>query len=182
MRSHKQESVKSPCLTGVFYEERQGNMSSENLSIVVKDAVEQLGYGCWGIEFSAGRRRALLRVFIDHPEGITHDDCSSVSHQLSGVLDVENPIRRAYTLEISSPGIERLLLEVAHYQRYVGSKVRVICYAPLNGRKKFVGRIGAVRDRTLILETDDGCIEIPVDGVKRANLVFEGDQKQSQLR
>ena len=152
-------------------------MSSDSLSAVVKTAVEQLGYGCWGIQFSAGKRRALLRVFIDHPEGISHDDCSSVSHQLSGVLDVENPIRCAYTLEVSSPGVERPLFEVGHYEAYVGSKARVSCYAPIDGRKKFVGRIEAVEERVLTLATENGSVRIPVDGIKRANLVFETDHK-----
>ncbi len=148
-------------------------MNADNLSAMVRDVVEKLGYQCWGIEFSAGKRRALLRVFIDHPEGITHDDCSSVSHQLSGVLDVEDPIRQPYTLEISSPGIERPLLEIRHYRHYVGSRARVSCYAPIGGRKRFVGRIGAVHERVLVLETDSGHVEIPVDGIKRANLIFE---------
>ncbi len=148
-------------------------MNTDNLSAVVRGVVEQLGYGCWGVEFSAGRRHALLRVFIDHPEGVTLDDCSSVSHQLSGALDVADPIKRSYTLEISSPGVERPLLEIAHYRRYAGSRVRVSCYAPIDGRKRFVGRIGSVRERVLTLETDGGRVEIPVDGIKRANLVFE---------
>ena len=148
-------------------------MNTDSLHAVVRNVVEQLGYGCWGIEYNAGRRRALLRVFIEHPEGITHDDCSSVSHRLSGVLDVEASIRLPYTLEISSPGIERPLLEVDHYRRYVGRRARVNCCAPIGGRKKFVGRIAAVRGRTLTLETEDGCVGIPVDGIKRANLVFE---------
>ena len=147
--------------------------TDSDLHSIVKRVVEQLGYQCWGIEFSAGRRRGLLRVFIDHPEGITHDDCSSVSRQLSGVLDVEDPIRQAYTLEISSPGVERPLLEVEHYRRYAGSKARVSCYAPISGRRRFIGRIGAVQERVVTLETSDGCVEIPVDGIKRANLIFE---------
>lgn len=147
--------------------------ADSDLHSIVRRVVEQLGYQCWGIEFSAGKRRGLLRVFIDHPEGVTHDDCSSVSHQLSGVLDVEDPIRQPYTLEISSPGIERPLLEIEHYRRYAGSRARVNCYAPISGRRKFVGRIGAVQERVVTLETSDGCVEIPVDGIKRANLVFE---------
>ena len=148
-------------------------MNTGSLSVMVRNVVEQLGYGCWGIQFSAGRRRALLRVFIDHPEGISHDDCSRVSHQLSGVFDVEDPIGQPYTLEVSSPGIERPLLEVAHYRQYAGSKARVVCYAPVDGRKKFVGRIKSVSARTLILEIDGDCVDIPVDGIKRANLIFE---------
>ena len=154
-------------------------MNADSLSAVVRTTVERLGYGCWGVEFNAGRRHAVLRVFIEHPRGITHEDCSSVSSQLSGVLDVEDPIRRPYTLEVSSPGVERPLLEVGHYQCYVGHKARVNCYAPIDGRKKFVGVIGSVHERTLILETDDGSVEIPVDGIRRANLVFETDLKNS---
>lgn len=147
--------------------------ADNNLHAIIKRVVEQLGYQCWGVEFSAGKRRGLLRVFIDHPEGVTHGDCSAVSHQLSGVLDVEDPIRQPYTLEISSPGVERPLLKLEHYRRYTGSKARVNCYAPISGRRKFVGRINSVHERVVTLETNDGRVEIPVDGIKRASLVFE---------
>lgn len=148
-------------------------MGRNDLRRVVKEAVGQLGYSCWGVEYNAGKRRAVLQVFIDHPGGITLDDCSSVSHQLSGVLDVHNLIDRAYTLEVSSPGVDRLLLEVDHYRRYLGSKVRISCHAPVNGRKNFVGRVGSVDARNVVLGTDTGDIEIPVDGIRRARLVFE---------
>ena len=160
-------------MAGAFLLWRHHLVNINNLHSKVKNVVDQLGYRCWGVEFNAGKHRALLRVFIDHPEGITHDDCSSVSHQLSSVLDVESPIKQSYTLEVSSPGVERPLLEVDHYRCYVGSKVRVNCYVPINDRKTFVGRIESVCGRTLILKTDIGCVEIPVDEVKRARLVFE---------
>ena len=152
-------------------------MNTDGLFSVVRGTVEQLGYEYWGIELSAGKRRTLLRVFIDHPKGITHEDCSSVSHQLSGVLDVEDPIKRSYMLEVSSPGVERPLLEIGHYQAYVGCKARVNCHAPIEGRRKFVGKIESVQERILMLETDDGRVQIPVDGIKRANLVFETTHK-----
>ena len=148
-------------------------MSSDKLYLTVKRVVEQLGYGCWGVEFNAGRRRALLRVFIDRSEGVTLDDCSAVSHQLGGVLDVERVINTPYTLEVSSPGVDRPLFEIGHYRRYIGSRVRVNCYAPIEGRKKFVGKIEAVGNRTVTLRTDASNVEIPVDGVRQARLVFE---------
>ena len=148
-------------------------MSGDRLYLTAKKVAEQLGYSCWGVEFNAGRRRASLRVFIDRPEGITLDDCSAVSHQLGGVLDVERMINKPYTLEVSSPGIDRLLFEISHYRRYIGSRVRVSCHAPIEGKRKFVGKIEAVSSRTVTLKTDTSNVEIPVDGVKQARLLFE---------
>ncbi len=148
-------------------------MSGDRLYLTVKKVVEQLGYSCWGVEFNAGKRHGVLQVFIDGSEGVTLDDCSAVSHQLSGVLDVERVINQSYTLEVSSPGIDRRLFEISHYRRYIGSKVCVNCHAPIEGRRNFVGKIEAVDNRTVTLKTDASNVEIPLDGVKRARLIFE---------
>ncbi len=148
-------------------------MAYRNIASVVKPVVEAMGYDCWGIQFSTYKRRALLRVFIDHADGISLDDCSSVSGQLSGVLDVENVINCPYTLEVSSPGLERPLLECGQYRRYIGAKIKVHCHTAIDNRKKIAGVLKAVSDEMIKLKVDAGCIEVPFTEISRANLIYD---------
>ena len=115
----------------------------------------------------------MLRVYIDHEDGITLDDCTSVSHQLSGVLDVEDPIRGHYDLEVSSPGLDRPLFTVEHYERFRGRKVRVKLAAKLDGRRNHEGLLAGVRDAELILDVDGEIRNLPLDMIESARLVPE---------
>jgi ribosome maturation factor RimP len=92
----------------------------EHLVNIIQPIVEGLGYECWGIEFNAHPQHGLLRVYIDKAEGILIDDCSKVSHQLSGVLDVEDPIPGNYNLEVSSPGADRPFFKAQQFERFIG--------------------------------------------------------------
>lgn len=152
-------------------------MAYRGITSIVKPVIEAMGYECWGIQFSAHGRRALLRVYIDHVNGISLDDCSAVSEQLSGVLDVESVINRSYTLEISSPGVERPLLEHSQYRRYIGARIKVQCYTAISGRKRIAGVLEAISDEMIRLKADDTHIEIPFVEIRRANLLYEGYQK-----
>ena len=130
--------------------------SKHDLKAILEPAVTALGFELWGVEYLVRGRHRLLRVYIDGPNGITVDDCAAVSHQVSGVLDVEDPIPGEYTLEVSSPGLDRVLFEQAHYARYVGSLLVVRTQAPVSGRRRFRGRLQSVSDDGVVLVLDEG--------------------------
>ena len=119
----------------------------------------------------------ILRVYIDRESGVTLDDCSRVSRQLSAQLDSEDPIEHPYTLEVSSPGLDRPLFSDSDYERFVGRQVRVSTIAPINGRRNFMGRLLGLAGTEVRLALDDGPeITIPRDQIARARLeaVLEG--------
>ena len=146
-------------------------MDKKGLAAFIKPVVEAMGYIYWGSEFSAHRRGSNLRVFIDHADGVTLDDCSAVSDQLSGVLDVEDPLQGPYVLEVSSPGVERRLMSADHYRRYLGSTVAVQSSVLIDGRKNFSGRLVKMDEGVVTLQTDAGAVELALDAIRRARLV-----------
>lgn len=145
----------------------------KDLSDIIRPVVDSMGYTYWGLQFNRQRRRAVLRVYIDHPDGITLDDCSSVSNRLSGVLDVEDAVRQSYILEVSSPGIERPLLNNQHYELYIGAKIKVKSYLPLNNRKNFIGRLEAADEHSITLKIEQELIDIPYSTIKQSQLLCE---------
>jgi ribosome maturation factor RimP len=146
---------------------------SESLLKIVEPAVTGLGYELVGVEYHPQPRNGLLRVYIDQPEGITVDDCERVSHQLSGVLDVEDPIRGHYTLEVSSPGLDRPLFTVEQFERFAGNRVRIRLSAPLAGRRNFSGRLCGVENDNVVVEVDGDETRLPLDSIEQARLVPE---------
>jgi ribosome maturation factor RimP len=145
----------------------------ENLNELIRQPVEMLGYELVGIELTDQGHGKLLRIYIDKEDGINVDDCSSVSHQVSGVLDVEDPIRGNYFLEVSSPGIDRPLFYLEHYQKFCGKKVKIKMASPFNGRRKFTGQIVSVEEETILLDEDGLDYEIPFNLIDSARLVVE---------
>lgn len=141
---------------------------------LVRSVVEPMGYECVGVEHdtstSAG---AVLRVFIDHAGGIGLDDCEAVSHQLSGALDVADPIAGHYDLEVSSPGLDRPLLELGHFRRFAGARARIRLAEKLDGRRRFDGRIVGVDGETVLLDVDGTRIALPFAHIESARLVPE---------
>lgn len=147
----------------------------ENLETLIRQPVEMLGYELVGVELTDQGHGKLLRIYIDKDDGkgINVDDCSSVSHQVSGVLDVEDPIRGNYFLEVSSPGVDRPLFYLEHYQKFCGKKVRIKMASPFNGRKKFTGQLVAVEGEIILLDEDGLDYEIPFNLIDSARLVVE---------
>ncbi|MFZ0470221.1 MAG: ribosome maturation factor RimP [Thiogranum sp.] len=143
---------------------------SVELRELIEPAVTALGFELVGVEFIHGKS-GLLRVYIDHPDGISVDDCQAVSHQVSGVLDVEDPIRGEYTLEVSSPGLDRPLFQARDFERFAGNQVNVRLLAPVNGRRKFKGVLGGLRDGQVVLQMDDEELVVALDEIDRARLV-----------
>ena len=138
---------------------------------LIEPAVNSLGCELWGIDYRPFGKSALLRVFIDKEGGVSLDDCTDVSYQVSGVLDVEEPISVAYTLEVSSPGIERPLLRPEHYEKYIGHEIKVRCKWPVSDRRKFMGTIISSTDTEVLLQEGSEEISIPLEAISKARLV-----------
>lgn len=148
--------------------------ASDKLVELVRKVVEPMGYELVGVEHVTGQGRAgLLRVYIDKEEGITLDDCEKVSHQLSGTLDVEDPIAGEYSLEISSPGLDRPLFELSQYERFVGQKVSIRLTHNLEGRRRFKGVLKGIEGGDVLIEMDGETYVLPFDLIDTARLVPE---------
>lgn len=142
------------------------------LQQLLAPSIMALGYELLGIErLPQGRRGVLLRLYIDSPEGITLADCEQVSYQVSGILEVEEPIRGAYTLEVSSPGLDRPLFTLAHFERFIGHQVTVKLTQPLDTRRTFTGKLLQIDGRYLMIEVDGTTYRLLYDQVDKARLV-----------
>ncbi len=140
---------------------------------LIEPIVEGLGYECVGIEYNPHPRHGLLRVYIDSANGILVDDCSKVSHQISGVLDVEDPIPGNYQLEVSSPGTERPFFHLHQFEKFIGSTVLVSLYQAIAGRKKITGVIEKVVDNIITLREADQIFEVSYEAMSKARMVPE---------
>jgi len=147
----------------------------DKLQQLLLPAVEGLGYELVGIEYVAQGKHSVLRIYIDSDEGITVDDCSRVSHQVNGVLEVEDPIPGQFTLEISSPGLDRPLFTAEHFARFVGSTVKLRLYHPVEGRRKVKGIIDRVEDEIVYIKDmdEEQLYSLEMDNIEKANLVPE---------
>jgi len=144
------------------------------LSELLGPSIQSLGYELVGVEYrSGGEGGGLLRVYIDSEQGITADDCQTVSYQVSGLLDVEDPIPEHYTLEVSSPGYDRPLFKPQDYERYAGSLVKVRLGFPLNGQRRFKGRLQGLKGENVVIEQDGEHVSLPLDQIEQARLVPE---------
>jgi ribosome maturation factor RimP len=143
----------------------------QKLTELLRPAVEETGKGLLGIEFLSAGNHSVLRLFIEHENGINVDDCAEVSRQVSAILDVEDPISTEYSLEVSSPGLDRPLFELAHFQAVIGETINVKLSMPLNGRRKFKGKLEAIENDTLIVTVDGEDYELVMSNVDKANLI-----------
>ncbi|MRX27742.1 ribosome maturation factor RimP [Kangiella sp. HZ709] len=141
------------------------------LEELIRPAVEATGFEFWGLEYLAQGKHSVLRVFIDHENGIDVDNCAEVSHQVSGVLDLEDPIQGYYNLEVSSPGMDRPLFTEAQFAMYPGEEVEMRSAVAVNGRRKFKGTLEKVENGLIYLLVDGESFEIPCQQVEKANLV-----------
>ncbi|GAA6172846.1 ribosome maturation factor RimP [Colwellia sp. KU-HH00111] len=145
----------------------------QKLTDMLRPAVEETGKELLGVEFISAGNNSVLRLFIDHENGINVDDCAEVSRQVGAILDVEDPISSEYNLEVSSPGIDKPLFEMSHFKAVVGEIVNVKLSMPLNGRRKFKGTLVAIEDNTLIVDVDGIDYELSLSNVDKANLVAQ---------
>ena len=143
----------------------------QKLTDMLRPAVEETGKELLGVEFISAGNNSVLRLFIDHDNGSNVDDCAEVSRQVGAILDVEDPISSEYNLEVSSPGVDRPLFELSHFQQVIGETINVKLSMPLNGRRKFKGILTAIENDTLIIEVDGIDYELVINNVDKANLV-----------
>lgn len=143
----------------------------EHLVALIEPVVEGLGYECVGIEYHPHPRHGLLRIYIDSDNGILVDDCSRVSHQVSGVLDVEDPIPDNYQLEVSSPGADRPFFKISQFDRFRGSTVQVNLFRAIGGRKRITGLIEKVEEDLITLTENGQSFEVPFSAISKARLV-----------
>ncbi|MGR8940277.1 MAG: ribosome maturation factor RimP [Gammaproteobacteria bacterium] len=143
----------------------------EHLVALIEPVVEGLGYECVGIEYHPHPKHGLLRIYIDSENGILVDDCSRVSHQVSGVLDVEDPIPDNYQLEVSSPGADRPFFKISQFERFKGSTVQVNLFKAIGGRKRITGLIEKVEEDNITLNENGQSLEVPFSAISKARLV-----------
>lgn len=144
----------------------------EQLEELLAPVVESLGCELWGIEYQTHGRNALLRIYIDSEDGVAVEDCEKVSRQASAVLDVEDPISGRYTLEVSSPGLDRPLYKLNQYERFVGAQIEVRLRMPLDGQRKWRGLLAGVEGEEVVLRVDgENEYLLPVDSIERAKVI-----------
>ena len=140
---------------------------------LIRPTVEAMGSELWGIEYLPQGKHSTLRIFIDKEGGVGINDCEQVSRQVSALMDVEDPIGGAYTLEVSSPGLDRLLFEKAHYQACIGSLVKIRLRMNYQGRRNFKGRLTALEDDEIVLRQGDEEFVFPLETLDKAQVVPE---------
>lgn len=145
------------------------------LNALIEPVVTGMGFELWGIEHLSQGKHSRLVVYIDSPDGITVDDCADVSRQISGILDVEDPIPGQYQLEVSSPGMDRPLFTLEQFARYQGHVVALRLRSPFDGRRKFKGLLAGVENDEVLLQLDGEEYCFPIDTIDQARIVPQFD-------
>ncbi len=140
----------------------------DELITLLEPSINAMGFDLIELEYAAGGE--LLRIYIDIDRGITVDDCEAVSRQVSGILDVEDPIPGRYTLEVSSPGIDRPLRTLDHFAHFAGERVKIQTDAPINGRRRYKGELLGVDGETIRIDVDGKQVDLPFDRIEKARL------------
>jgi len=147
------------------------NVNTDELTELLEPTVERLGYELSDLEARFSGKNGILRVFIDHPEGIGLDDCEKVSLAVSALLDVEDPVPGNYNLEVSSPGLDRKLTKIEHFQRFAGETVKVQMRFPIEGRRRFRGTLVSSDDENIVVEVDGVAHTLTMATIDSARLV-----------
>jgi len=137
---------------------------------MLEPTVEALGFELWGVEYLSQGRHSVLRVYIESENGISVDDCATVSEQVSSVLDVEDPIAGEYTLEVSSPGMDRLLFKLAQYPAYTGEIIDLRLRSPFEGRRRFKGILKGIEGEDVVVQVDDHEYLLPHSAIDKARV------------
>jgi ribosome maturation factor RimP len=147
---------------------------------LIEPVVEALEYELVDIEYAQAGRGGVLRIFIDRPAAgagagdaalcVTVDDCARVSHAVSELLEVEDPIKGHYTLEVSSPGFDRILRKRAHFDRFIGERIFAELKLPINGRRRYVGVLKSIAGDAIVVEVDGQAHDLPLERIQKARL------------
>ncbi|MFC2993150.1 ribosome maturation factor RimP [Halomonas tibetensis] len=141
------------------------------LHAMIEPVVTAMGFELWGIDFLSHGKHSRLVIYIDHENGISVDDCAGISRQVSAIFDVEDPVRGEYRLEVSSPGIDRPLYTLDHFDRYRGHDVVLKLRAPFDGRRKFQGLLAGVEGDEVLLQVEGEEYCFPIDSIDQAQVV-----------
>lgn len=161
------------------------SQTQHQIEILLGPAVQALGLELLGVEYHPGNNNALLRLYIDAPGRLVDvEDCANVSREVSALLDVHDPIAGHYTLEVSSPGIDRPLFRPAHFQRHAGEQAKIHVDLPIDGRRRFVGPILRVEGEEIVLGQDGKEVRIAHANIVKARLapVFDPPPKPGKTR
>jgi ribosome maturation factor RimP len=142
----------------------------QQITDMLQSTVEALGFDLWGVEYQSQGKHSLVRLYIDSPNGINVGDCAAVSEQASSLLDVEDPITGEYTLEVSSPGMDRLLFKLDQYPGYVGEIVELRLRSPFEGRRKFKGILKGIEGGDVVIQVDDHEYLLPHSAIDKARV------------
>ena len=142
----------------------------DKLIALIEPLLAQLGYELVDLEYAPGRAHSLLRIFIDRGEGVAIADCERVSRELSARLDVEDPLPTRYTLEVSSPGLDRVLRTPEHFRRFIGERVHLELLQPRDGRRRYTGRLESLGAEGIELNVDGAMVAVPFAEIGRARL------------
>jgi len=147
------------------------NTREQDIEALISPAIEALGCELWGVEFMSQGRHSKLRIYIERAEGVAVEDCERVSREVSDLLDVEEVVPQAYTLEVSSPGMDRILFRPDHYMRNIGETVDVRLHFPFEGSKRVVGVLAGVEVDQVLVQMGEDEYVLPLENIQRARLV-----------
>lgn len=143
----------------------------DQLTELLAPVVESMGCELWGLEYFSQGRHSTLRLYIEHPDGVGLEECEQVSRQVSSVMDVEDPITGEYTLEVSSPGMDRPLYTLEHFTRYTGEQVAIKLRSAFEGRRKFSGLLRGVEGDDVLVVVDEHEYMLPIEMIEKANII-----------
>jgi ribosome maturation factor RimP len=149
------------------------NPTRENLTAMLEPAIEAMGFELTDLELNLGHGHGVLRLFIDSEQGIGLEDCEAVSHQVSGLLDVEEPIAVDYRLEVSSPGLDRKLVKPEHFDRFIGHQIKTRLKRLIEGHRRVKGQLLARDGETVLVRSENETIAILLSDIEVARLVPE---------
>lgn len=147
------------------------NAKEQQVEQLLAPTVESLGCEIWGVEYLNQGKHSKLRLYIEREGGVDVDHCAEVSRHVSDLLDVEEFSQNAYTLEVSSPGLDRILFKPDHFQAFVGHKVDVRLNFPFEGSRKFVGMLAGVEEDSAVVQVDDEEYLLPIDNIQKARVI-----------
>jgi ribosome maturation factor RimP len=150
---------------------RSLSLSVSKLTSLIQPVVEDLGYEFVGLEHSSNPKNPALVLYIDQTSGIAVEDCEKVSREVASLLDVEDPIPGNYVLEVSSPGLDRPLFSLSHFDQFIGSVVHITLFAPVSGRRKFKGAILGTEDASVRINQDGVEVKLEFGNIAKARLV-----------
>jgi ribosome maturation factor RimP len=143
------------------------------LTELIEPVIKAMGYQLWGIEYLGQGKHSVLRVYLDKAGGVNIEDCALASRQISSLLDVEDPIKSEYTLEVSSPGLDRMLFSLEQFQEYAGYHAKIRLTESFEGQRNFTGQIKTVENNEVVLIIGDEELILPYELIEKANLISQ---------